>query len=394
MPFELHRRNAIKSSLAALASSAATTSIFAAESRSFRLIEKAGLRRFGYPVHLLLPDIGPTDQIRLLKDGKPVTAQFRSTKDAAGKPAIALDFSTSPGPLETETYTLETGVKGPEPKEGIRVEKHDGFYRVSSGKDLHYEVPTNLTTLARSIVNGKQEYVDSKSSGFSLIDKGGQSIAIGGSSVTSEIDYQGPITASLRYQAATKIGESVVSSEIHLLYPRSKSWVEIVWTINDPSKTAPAVQFDLDLLIEGTPTLIDLGASETVYGTIKDDQVMSLAAAPKTLWKVYQSQAKGPGLSLFAGSTPNGNNHAAGWAHVMDRKRCTAAAFDQFGQHHNDAIVTKANGNLSLKREFSDLNETRRTFHFWLHFVPMPVQIGALTSPQAMQNPLVVEWVR
>jgi hypothetical protein len=29
---------------------------------------------------------------------------------------------------------------------------------------------------------------------------------------------------------------------------------------------------------------------------------------------------------------------------------------------------------------------------FWLHFVPMPVQIGAVTSPPSMLAPLVVEW--
>jgi len=33
-----------------------------------------------------------------------------------------------------------------------------------------------------------------------------------------------------------------------------------------------------------------------------------------------------------------------------------------------------------------------RSLHFWLHFVTMPVQVGAAISPQAMQNPLRVEW--
>jgi len=33
-----------------------------------------------------------------------------------------------------------------------------------------------------------------------------------------------------------------------------------------------------------------------------------------------------------------------------------------------------------------------RYLHFWLHFVGMPVQLGAATSPQAILNPLRVEW--
>jgi hypothetical protein len=35
-----------------------------------------------------------------------------------------------------------------------------------------------------------------------------------------------------------------------------------------------------------------------------------------------------------------------------------------------------------------------KTLRFWLHFVPTPVQVGAVTSPQSMLAPLEVEWSR
>ena len=47
-------------------------------------------------------------------------------------------------------------------------------------------------------------------------------------------------------------------------------------------------------------------------------------------------------------------------------------------------------GRLVIRRDF--LRGGERSLHFWLHFVTMPVQVGAATSPQAMQNPLRVEW--
>ena len=34
---------------------------------------------------------------------------------------------------------------------------------------------------------------------------------------------------------------------------------------------------------------------------------------------------------------------------------------------------------------------TMKGLRFWLHFVDVPVQVGAVTSPQAMLAPLLVE---
>jgi hypothetical protein len=49
-----------------------------------------------------------------------------------------------------------------------------------------------------------------------------------------------------------------------------------------------------------------------------------------------------------------------------------------------------ADGRLVIRRDF--LRGGERSLHFWLHFVTMPVQVGAATSPAAMQNSLRVEW--
>src|SRR5687767_13308392 len=74
--------------------------------------EKAGIRRYGYPVYakLQLPrEVTAKDRFRLLSGDKPVVAQFRSLAKVGEKKAVALDFGLSMGPLEKKTFTVEYG---------------------------------------------------------------------------------------------------------------------------------------------------------------------------------------------------------------------------------------------------------------------------------------------
>src|SRR5262249_36610941 len=86
---------------------------------------------------------------------------------------------------------------------------------------------------------------------------------------------------------------------------------------------------------------------------------------------------------------PQGKASVEGWAHVMDRQRCTALAIADFGAA--DEVRADADGRLRLRRGFEPGKGGERSLRFWLHFVAMPVQVGALTSPQAMLAPLAVE---
>jgi hypothetical protein len=73
----------------------------------------------------------------------------------------------------------------------------------------------------------------------------------------------------------------------------------------------------------------------------------------------------------------------------MDATRATAVAVNQFGRSPaDDEILVQSDGRLVIRR--NGLGGTRKSLHFWLHFVAMPVQIGAATSPQSMMAPLAV----
>ena len=127
-----------------------------AEKLELTVSEKAGIRRFGYPVYVKL-DLGRAvsdkDRYRLLADGKPVAAQFRSLATIDEKNAVALDFNLSIGPLEKKTFTVEYGPKvqaGPEPK-GLTLDDKKDRYFLSSG-GMTYVVPDELVGFERSLL--------------------------------------------------------------------------------------------------------------------------------------------------------------------------------------------------------------------------------------------------
>ena len=105
---------------------------------------------------------------------------------ADGRPAIALDFTSSLGPLETERYVVDAraGVEpGPEPKRGIQVEETEATFRVQSGATLAYTIGARLPGFLESVANGGREYLEPGSGGFFLRcreSSGDRAVRLGG----------------------------------------------------------------------------------------------------------------------------------------------------------------------------------------------------------------------
>ena len=379
------------------------TLLFAASTRAddeltLTVNETAGLRRFGYPVYvkLKLPrEATAKDRFRLLEDGKPVAAQFRMLKD--DKKAVAVDFAVSCEPRGGRGFTVEFGEKveaGPEPKGGLKLEEGKEAFTVTSG-GMKYVVRRDLRGLLDSVRDGKKEFVREKSGGLTILPGKLQDVInVGGKGVKASVVRQGPLAVALRFESEYGDKDRVASA-VELTFPRSKSWVEVNWVVTGHFLRRAA---EVNLVTAGSPALADFGAASCVYTTLKKGEAARLEAWPgfsagnsatTAGWKLFTGKdEKWQALAVHAGTS---DALAEGWAHLMDRQRCTAVAVAGFGRYSRDEIRLDG-GRVRLGWDRVPGADRREEPHrFWLHFVDAPVQVGALTSPQAMLAPLAVE---
>jgi hypothetical protein len=354
--------------------------------------ETAGIRRFGYPVSVVLPPDAAAragDRFRLLEGGKPVAAQFRRVEGKRGQAAaVYLDFNVSHGPLKKHTYRVEYGPgvePAPEPKGGITVKVGEDELTVTHGRELEFVLPRNRPGLLRQVRAGRTEYLRAGSPGLLLRDKDGKEHRAGAGE--ARVTRSGPLAAAVRFDSGEALVGGKVVSAVELEFPRSKSWVRVTWTVDDPKGDVAALGAELNLAVQGPRTLVDFGAGSYVYAALRPGESAVLRAGPPWATLVGRAGALRPYVVAPAeGRTPP----AEGWAHVMDRERCTAVAVADFAAGPGAEIAADADGRLRLWRSFAPGAGPKR-LAFWLHFVGMPVQVGAATSPQAMLAPLRVE---
>ncbi|MGH9675313.1 MAG: hypothetical protein ACRD44_19250 [Bryobacteraceae bacterium] len=349
----------------------------------FRLREAAGLRRFSYPVRTAFSSTAPAASMRLLEEGKPVPAQF--TQRDGG--LVELDFNAAMAPLEVRNYTIEEGA-GPRPAAAVAVEETPASFLIRGGGGVLFDVPRNLLGFLNAARTQGLNFVRPGSFGLGLVYRDDILYRAGGVSHWGEatraaVIKPGPLCAGLRFESTEGLrGSRTVASVVEMHFPRSKSWVEVIWTVDDPEGLVTGLLADLHLDVAGPPLLVDFGASSMVYAVLRKEPAIT-----------FDATGEGWAIDLAGERYAAGAGAPEGWAHVMDRERATAAAvaeFDQFNPPARSRIEIHAGGRLLLRRDVTRGREN--TLRFWLHFVSMPVQIGAATSPQSMLSPLRVEW--
>src|SRR5258708_9340410 len=171
--------------------------------------------------------------------------------------------------------------------------------------------------------------------------------------------------------------------------PISKSWVRMDWTVDDPLGDVIGLGADWNLHVKGEPTLVDFGAGTSVYGQLKKGESARLRQNPIVRPKSVQRWETflGPDEALkpyvvSPGSTTPPERDAEGWAHVMDRERCTAVAVADFAATKEGAEITvDADGRLRIWRHFAkpggDVPPRAKRPTFLLHFHRMPGHRGA-----------------
>jgi hypothetical protein len=368
--------------------------------------ETAGIRRFGYPVSAVLPldkDSIKVGRFRLLEDNKPIAAQFSPRPDA-----VIVDFNVNHGPFEKKTYVVEYGpgvTPGPASRGGMKVEKEKGTIHIIGGGGLEYVIPDDGVGLLHQVRGGKTEYLRKDSLGLWIGHGGGKVHRVGEARpsdkpTTAKVTRSGPMAVALRLDGVELLGrKESVSSVVEMEFPRSKSWVHVNWTVDDPDGIVTDLGLVMDLNVEGR-TLVDYGAGSMVYVALDKGQETRMRAGSLTgkardpFWEVLVGA---PGaLKPYVVAPSNSKVPAEGWAHVLDKDRCTAVAVEGFASMGQEAgISADGAGRLKITRTFSKSDRVAprgpKRLTFWLHFVSVPVQVGAKTSPQAMLAPMRVE---
>jgi hypothetical protein len=204
-------------------------------------------------------------------------------------------------------------------------------------------------------------------------------------------------------------GGKRIPAMLELEFPRSKSWVQVAWTLADDDADVSGVRLELNLNLEGEPALVDFGAAGTVYARLRKGESAELLGGiafgrfgvvpvERPWWRV--STGRTGALTPYV-EQPKGQEQATveGRAHVMDKTRCTAIAVERFSfDGAQDRIEISAEGRLRLTRDFAPADRRpergKKSWRFWLHFVDMPVHVGAATSPQSILFPPTVQVVR
>jgi hypothetical protein len=295
----------------------------------------------------------------------------------------------------------------------------NGTIDVSHPPYITYSIGDDLTGFLRSVRNSGTEFLKPNSPGLFVGSRGRKTYLEATSGPAARpphvrVARQGPIAAGLSLDHAVRLDEtSHLVSSLAMTFPSSKSWVEVFWTIADPEDRIESMGLDLDLRLEGAPILIDCGARSTVYTTLEPrERIMFEAGRPLNTrgreldWAIRKGSHCT--LLLEAAGEKGSGRELEGWVHVMDRTRCTAMAVADFGKPSRsqgtlDRFQIEAEGLLRFERRFrpeqpeprSGANPRlpmKKSVRLWIHFVPMPVQVGAKTSPQAMLAPLELRW--
>ena len=342
----------------------------AAQVARLEVSETAGLRRFGYPVRARIHTSLPPEKLRLTADAAAVDAQFTRMEEGG----VEIDFAVDLKPGEKRGFLVEEGFSKPV-SSPMSIEQTATSYVVRYPGGLAFDVPKNFPGLLNSVKTPAFEYLTAGSAGLILNDKDNaehRTVA-----TASRIVKSGPLACALRFDSTERLGNRTVKSAVELEFPRSKSWAEVRWTVDDPDALVSGLIAEVNLRVDGQPLIVDFGAGTMIYATVRPGQSAKMSANASA-WTIELN-----GESYAAGR----DQRAEGWAHVMDRRRATAVAIGDFAEPEG-SIETWADGRLRIRRD--RLDGIRKSLTFWLHFVDMPVQIGAATSPQSMMRPPVV----
>lgn len=363
----------------------------------FTVSETAGIRRRNdvITIRTSAPEVVEHTGGYRIRNVGTMAAQFRRVEWPGEPPQLVADFIDDFPPLESRGYVLELTdeTTAHEPTRGLALTETDEAWQIDSSGVVHWTIRKDLRGLL-DFSWRESDYIANDSTGlfFSAVD--GETHNLSQRAPTrAAVERSGPVATSLRFDYDD--WPPGARSSVRLEFVRTKSWIRGEWTVGGDVDSISRIGGVLNLRLNGSEYLIDFGGGDFVYTTVTRRESAVLSAGPRVgatvPWRVYHGADEQEQVATAPGDVPTPKVH--GWAHVMDDKRATALAVDDFGEASTDAITVNGNGQLRWIRQYdAAAAKQTRQLEFWLHFVSMPVHIGARTSARSMQEPLKVEW--
>ena len=358
--------------------------------------ETAGIRRFGYPVTAVIPlppgAIQTTKQTRLVTaEGKSIAAQTTAiAKHSDGSlQQIEVDFNLSPGPLEVSNLKLEygAGVAAIEPKQGLTFAESEETFQVSA-----YTIRKDARPLISSVRYGR-EYL--RPGGLEVVAwRERVELPLHAAKRNWTVEKQGPFQVRLRCDGVYAGQEkgSEVPFSLTLEFVSSKSWIGLRHSLQPTAPTNQQVELGIvgDFKLDGR-LLWDSDCSYWLYGVLEAGEQMNFAQSGDgwscKLGKVGQE-------TLYAGNTSE-NKRARGWGHFQEageNGNVVAFGFGGSASASEYSFNLSGDGKLLMRGTASPSKAAQLDAFF--HFIPVPTQHTARTSPAAMMSPLQVTYSR
>ena len=357
------------------------------------LRETAGIRRFGYPATAvvalrkgMLTDIGNARLVDL-QSSEPLPNQMTvlSRHPDGSIQNLEIDSVLSPGPLESIDLQLEcgTGVSALPSPQGLRLTENDEFFQVSA-----FRVPKSLHTLVQQVHYGR-DYLRTGGLSVAAIE-GDVTHSVGHArNVRWTVEKNGPLQVRLRchgfYPALAGLDE--LPFELVLEFASTKSWIAITHSVSATAGRTISLESIADFQLGGQ-LLWDIDAGYWLYGVLESGESLNFEWFPRT-WKCELTRSNK--TTVYAQSRIDGPV-AQRWGHLQQAQ--TGGNVVAFG-------VSESAGekSLTLNVGCDGLTRVRSTFaapavndtvkqKIYFHFVPVPLQDTARTSPAAMMWPL------
>ncbi|MGE0760387.1 MAG: hypothetical protein AB7F89_05305 [Pirellulaceae bacterium] len=355
-----------------------------------RVQEVDGIRRFGYPltVPLELPagTLLTDEHVRLLHaDGKPAAAQITATArhpDGSIR-ALEADLTVSPGPREVLEFAWEYGpdtTRGPVPR-GLAFEETDDEFRISA-----YRIRKDANPLIASVVYGREYLAPGGLQVVALTE--GAELTLAQAQRQWSVEKKGPVQVRLRCTGTLAAPRgAMIPFALTLEFASSKSWVGVDYQVGASGETHPwKVVTKVDLAMAGR-LLWDADVGYWLYGVLEKQDRMVLTSEGLH-WSCRLGAGDQP--PVYAASASLGSRFL-GWGHFQEsRENGNVVAFGVADEPSPVARTIRLNSQGELRIEQQPAAAGTAHARCYFHFIPVPAQHTARTSPAAMMRPLQI----